>query len=79
MFKEGDRVKYVVDGNFKHLTLNKTYTVIDVKNTNFNEYILVTDDTNSDTRMFLSTRFILDIKYQRKQKIQKLCLKKEIE
>jgi len=79
MFKQGDRVKYVVDGKYDNMTLNNNYVVIyaycDVDS---DEYVRITDDTGYETKDLFSYRFELCIRDQRKQKLKKICSKQEI-
>jgi hypothetical protein len=68
MFKPGDRVICINNWNLSdYLCINKTYIVVRCVDT---KYV----DLN-DGGQYSQSRFILDVKYQRKQKLEKLCSK----
>jgi len=75
MFKKGDRVKCIHDdrsfGSGAFLKFGDIYTVRYVSDTN----VWLENHEGG----WLRSRFELDIKYQRKQKINKICLEKVIE
>jgi len=64
MFKKGDRVICIDSNGAEYLFVNKSYFVYDVVDS---EYLSV------DGGLYMTRRFILDVKYQRKQKLDKLC------
>jgi len=72
MFKEGDRVKYVVVGKFDNMTLGNIYVV---KHTYYDhgiDYITLIDDTKYNIINMYAHRFELDIRNIRKQKLEKI-------
>ena len=74
-FKIGDNV-YLVNGiNCFNVEFNKTYTVIDVKNSIKGHQVIAFEENIYESGQFLyldSRRFKKDIKHTRKKKLSKL-------
>ena len=75
MFKPGDIVIYVVDGNYDNVTVGKTYTISDSIFEYGKEFVSIIGDDNITRSDMYAHRFKLDIKKQRKQKLEKICSK----
>lgn len=73
MFKVGDKVRCVDNGLAEtYLTIGKVYTVIkNASQLNLNERIVILCD-NMDMIKFYSSRFELDIREMRKDKLEKI-------
>ena len=65
--KEGDYVKCVISYH-NELILNNVYKVEDIRN----DIIYTVINNCGYKKNYLHTRFILDLKYNRKQKLNKL-------
>ena len=74
MFKVGDRIMCVDDSGVDYsLTNNKVY-VVKAINTFTNDTVVVDSNRVYDD-WFCSSRFVIDIKDVRKQKLKKICSK----
>jgi hypothetical protein len=83
MYKIGDKllcIKSSYYNNGHDVIMNNIYTIIDIYIGIDGVYYKIDDGAQpfGENSLF-SKRFILDVKYQRKQKLEKLCLNQEIE
>jgi len=75
MFKPGDRVKYVRCGKFDDMTPGNIYVVRIEYHDSGQDFISIIDDSNYNIINLLSSRFELDLRDIRKQKLKQLKMK----